>query len=163
MPGREGCILLDDCRIIFRNFKGVEGPFNREGDRNFAVILEDDKIVKMLIEDGWNVKYLKPREEGDEPTPYLQVSVNFKKKPPRIFMVTSRNRTKLGEDEVEILDDADIIKTDLIICPYHWNVSGNTGIKAYLQSLFVTIEEDALERRYAELDDLPTRSGRIDD
>jgi len=162
MADGDGTILLDNHRIVFRNFAGKEGQYNREGDRNFAVILDDDKLVKLLEKDGWNVKYLKPREEGDEPTPYLQVSVSFKNNPPKIFMITSRGRTPLGEKECEVLDYADIRdgRADLIIRPYKWDVNGKAGIKAYLQTLFVAIEEDALERRYADRDDIPTSSGR---
>lgn len=159
----DGTIVMEDVRIIFRNFAGREGQFNREGDRNFAVILEDPKLVKQLVADGWNVKYLKPREEGDEEQPYLQVSVNFKGRPPRIVMVTSRGRTTLTEDECEMLDWADIRTCDLIVRPYEWAVSGKSGIKAYLQSIFVTIEEDALELKYADIDDVPARGGRTDE
>lgn len=156
MPRTDNTVVMEDVRIIFRNFAGREGMYNREGDRNFAVLL-DDHIAEQMAKDGWNVKWLKPREEGDAEQAYLQVSVNFKGKPPRVTMITSRGRTTLGEDEVELLDWADIANTDLIIRPYEWAVNGKTGIKAYLQSIFVTIEEDALELKYADVDDVEGR------
>jgi hypothetical protein len=142
-------------RIIFRNFAGKEGQYNREGDRNFGVILPDD-VAQQMLEDGWNVKYLKPREDDDAEegeTPWLSVSVNFDKgKPPKVMLVTDRGRTALDANTVDMLDWADITNVDLIVRPYTWEVSGRSGIKAYLQSMYVTIEEDALERKYAEMD-----------
>lgn len=164
MPTDDGTILIEDARIVFRNFAGREGQFNREGDRNFAVLLDDD-VADQMEKDGWNVKRLKPREDDEEQhaQAYLQVSVRYKGRPPRIVLVTSRGRTDLGEDEVEVLDYADIKQVDLIIRPYDWAVNGKSGIKAYLKSLFMTINEDALELKYADLDQIPTRSGRIDD
>jgi hypothetical protein len=145
---------MEGVRIIFRNFAGKEGQYNREGDRNFAVLL-DDKVASAMSEDGWNVKWLKPRDDAEEDDPqqaYLQVSVNFKGRPPRIVMITSRGRTNLDEHDTELLDWADISNVDMIIRPYEWSVNGKSGIKAYLQSIYVTIEEDALELKYADLD-----------
>jgi hypothetical protein len=145
---------MEGVRIIFRNFSGKEGQYNREGDRNFAVLL-DDTAAEAMTSDGWNVKWLKPREDDEEETQqaYLPVSVNFEKgRPPRVVLITSRGRTNLDADGVELLDWADITNVDLIVRPYTWEVSGKTGVKAYLQSLYVTIEEDALERKYAEMD-----------
>lgn len=157
MARADNTVLMEDARIIFRNFAGREGIYNREGDRNFCVLL-DPNTAEEMAKDGWNVKTLRPREEGDEPQPYLQVSVNFKGRPPRVVMITSRGRTTLQEDEVELLDWADILTTDMIIRPYEWVVNGKTGIKAYLQSIFVTIHEDELERKYSEIDDAPLRA-----
>lgn len=162
MAQNDNTVLMEGVRIIFRNFAGKEGMYNREGDRNFAVLL-DETIAQQMLEDGWNVKYLKPRDEEELPQAYLQVSVNFKGRPPRVVMITSRGRTNLGEDEVELLDWADIVNVDLIVRPYEWAVNGATGIKAYAQSVFVTIQEDALELKYADLDQIPSRSGRVDE
>ncbi len=150
----DNTVLMEGVKIIFRNFSGKEGQYNREGDRNFAVLL-NDTVAEQMGEDGWNVKWLKPREDVDEeetPQAYLQVSVNFKGRPPRIVMITSRGRIHLDEGSIELLDWTDITNVDLIVRPYAWNVSGKTGIKAYLQSIYVTIEEDELEKKYADLE-----------
>lgn len=151
---KDNTVLMEGVRIIFRNFAGKEGQYNREGERNFAVLLPED-VARQMEADGWNVKWLKPRDEDEEETeqPYVAVSVKYDKgRPPRIVLITERGRTNLGEDEVEMLDWADISNVDLIVRPYEWSVNGKTGIKAYLQSLYVTIEEDPLERKYADLD-----------
>lgn len=159
---KDDTVVIENARIIFRNFAGKEGKYNREGDRNFAVLL-DDQVAKDMEEDGWNIKWLEPREEGDPRQAYIAVSVNFKGRPPRIVMITSRGRTPLSEDEVELLDWADIKTTDLILNPYSWAVSGKSGIKAYLRSMFVTIAEDALELKYADLEDASPRGGRTEE
>lgn len=154
MPQNDNTVMMEGVRIIFRNFAGKEGQYNREGDRNFAVLL-DDPVANAMAEDGWNIKWLKPREDDEDdatPQAYLPVSVNFKGRPPRIVLITSRGRTNLDEDTVETLDWVDILNVDLIVRPYEWTVNGKSGIKAYLQSIYVTIEEDPLEIKYSELD-----------
>ena len=149
----DNTVLIEDARLVFRNFAGREGQFNREGDRNCCVLL-DQELAEAMAADGWNIKALRSREEGEPDQPYIQVSVNFRGRPPRVVQITSRGRVDLGEQEVEVLDWVDIAHVDLIFRPYEWNVNGKTGIKAYLKSLFVTIEEDALEEKYAMVDDV---------
>ena len=146
-------ILFEDADIIFRNFKGEEGQYNREGDRNFAVLINDPKVVEALLDDGWNVKFLKPQDDDGEEQAYLQVSVNFKGRPPMIYMISSKGKEQLSEDIVELLDYVDIRTVDMILNPYNWNVNGKSGVKAYLEKLFVTIEEDALDRKYSDVPD----------
>lgn len=140
--------MVEDARLVFRNFSGVEGQYNRKGDRNFAVIL-DESVVETMIKDGWNVKYLDSREDGVADTPYISVAVNFNNRPPRITLITSTSRTNLTEDSVAVLDWAEIQTCDLIARAYDWTVGEKSGVKAYLQTMFITIEEDALERKYA--------------
>lgn len=146
----DGTLIMEDARIVFRNFAGAEGMYNREGDRNFCVLLEED-LAEDMRADGWNVKRLKPRDGEEQGTSYIQVSVGFKGRPPRMVMITSKGRIELGEDECVLLDWADIDKVDLIIRPYHWNVNGRTGVKAYLKSIFVVIHEDYLELKYSDV------------
>jgi len=152
----QNTVVMEGVRLVFRNFTGKEGQYNREGDRNFGVVIPDN-IAERMLADGWNVKYLKPRDEdeGEEeaPTPWLPVKVGYGKgRPPKIMMVTDRGRTALDEETVDTLDWADITNVDLIVRPYHYEVNGRTGISAYVQSMYVTIEEDELERKYAEMD-----------
>lgn len=153
MPA-DNTVLMEGVRLIFRNFTGKEGQYNREGDRNFGVILPDG-VAAAMAADGWNIKYLQPREEEDEENPvaWLPVKIGYGKgRPPKIMLVTERGRTALDESTVDTLDWADITNVDLIVRPYNYDVGGRTGISAYVQSMYVTIEEDALERKYSELD-----------
>jgi hypothetical protein len=147
MPRNDGNVTLEDITIAFRNFAGKEDTYNRAGDRNFAILLEPDMARKLEAE-GWNIKFLKVREEGDEPQPYIQVAVSFKNKPPKVAMVTSKGMSYLGEDMIEMLDWADIAEADVTLSPYEWEVGDKSGVKAYVKSLFVRIVEDYLEEKW---------------
>ena len=122
-----GVVQIDDARIIYRNFAGAPSKFNREGDRNFAVVIEDQDIAEALTEKGWNVKIKPPREEGDEPFMFLPVKVKFNERGPRVYLQNSlggRNRVTLDEDTVGILDNVDITNVDLDIRPYDDEING---------------------------------------
>lgn len=148
MARNENNITIEDAKIAFRNFAGKEDTYNRAGDRNFAILLEDD-LAEDMIRKGWNVKHLKVREEGDVPQAYIQVAVSYKNRPPKICLVTSGNLSYLGEDELEMLDWVDIETADVTLNPYEWAVNGKAGVKAYVQSLFIKIEEDYLQEKWS--------------
>lgn len=149
--GRNDNLIIEDAKIIFRNFAGRETQYNREGDRNFSVIIEDPDMAAKLIDDGWNLKLLNPKDEDDKPTYHLKVVVNMDSEwPAKLFLVNRRGRpNQLDEDTVRKLDTIELENVDLTINGSKWDVNGKSGIKAYLRDLYASQVEDTLARKYA--------------
>lgn len=151
MPQREVLrVKIKDANVFRRNFEGRPGRYNDPGKMNFLVSLDHDLAVQMA-RDGFNVKgpgFSKPEqgEDEDRKEPFLQVAVGYDFRPPRIVMFTSTSRVEVTQEMVQMLDWVDIAKVDIIFNGSPWsNDTGASGIKAWLKTMVIWIEEDELE------------------
>ena len=147
----KGILQIDDARIIFKNFEGRGDKFNREGDRNFSLLIEDPNTADALIKEGWNVKIKEGRDEDEGPFMRLPVKVKFTEYGPNVYLITYGRRNKLDEESIACLDNIDIESVDMDIRPYDWEVNGRTGRTAYLQSMEVVQRIDRFAARYANM------------
>lgn len=147
---KTGRLIIDDARIIFRNFEGRGGDYNREGDRNFQLIIPDKEMADVLVSNGWNVKIKPGVNPDDDPRMSLRVKVKFNEYGPDIYLVSGKNRRNLSEDEAYSLDRMTIKRVDMDIRPYDWTVNGKTGRTAYLDRLWVEQDIDRFAQRFAE-------------
>lgn len=141
---------IEGAQIGFKNFAGREGMYNKEGDRNFVVFLTPEMADK-LSKQGWNVKFPKQKEiapEDDNRQPYLPIDVSFKNLAPKVILINGDEPIHLDEAGIEMLDWVEMQQVDLSVRPYHWDVNGQTGVKAYLKAIYVTIVTDKFMQKY---------------
>ena len=155
VPGANGCYTFYDARIIYRNFSGKESKFNKAGDRNFGIIIDDLAMADKMAAEGWNIKPLPARSEEEEPKCWIPVALRFDRVPPKVFKKSGRIKTRLDEESVGSLDYDEYAKVDVTITPSHWEVKGEKGTKAYVKTMFVTLAEDDLTSMYGEDEELP--------
>lgn len=141
-----GILQIDDARIVYRNFSGEGSMYNREGDRNFSVIIPDQEIKDALVNEGWNVKTKPPRDEDDTPFMHLPVKVKFNEFGPNVHLIVGNKDILLDEDSIHRLDRVSISHVDLDIRPYDWEINGKEGRTAYLQSIRVFQDERYSDR-----------------
>lgn len=145
-------LVIENASITFRNFSGRPTKFVRqEGVRSFSVLIDDDVLAQHLSDIGWNVRILRPRDESDEVKHCIDVAINFNFwKKPEVNLICGNVMTRLDEEDLGQLDGAEIINADLVIRPRMWDDDGTTRIKAYLQELYVTIEQNRFASKYAD-------------
>lgn len=145
-----GILQIDDARIIHRNFEGRGDKYNREGDRNFSLVIPDKELADRLIDEGWNIKIKAPRDEDEMPFMFMPVKIKFNDRGPKVYLNVGGKIVQLDEESVECIDNIDIRTVNLDIRPYDWEMNGKAGRTAYLQSMEVVQEIDRFAARLAE-------------
>ena len=158
-------ITIEGAKLIFRNFSGKVTEFNKNGNMSFSVLLDDD-LAAQLENDGWNVKYRKPREDDPDQyrQPFLPVKIKFGMYPPTVVIITSRGKKRLDENTIGQLDWVRIQNADVQIRPFTYPAMQGRpeGISAYLKTLYVTIIEDPLDTKYADIPDIDVMPGQME-
>lgn len=151
--------IIVNAVIMFKNFKGIEKRdpetgeiVNAEGDRNFAIGLNED-IAASLAGMGFNVKLRPDKKDPEaEPLPYLQIKVSYKfddSRRPVVKQFTSKTGPEgeeLDEDEIGDLDRAPYEKALVRFNGSKWKKGGRSGISAYLKNLNIVLKEDSIEK-----------------
>lgn len=162
--------------IIFRNFTGRQTDYNKEGDRNFSVVIPDVNQAIELYNKGWNVQirpkdattrqemkdaahtfeeriaFLDARGELADALFHIKVNVSFKypEKAPKIWLYrnSTRKRELMEESNVGTLDKAEIENIDIVINPSGWNKGNRSGYMAFLKEAHVMIKESSFAEKY---------------
>lgn len=163
-PNREfpnGYLEINEARIIWPNFEGRGDRFNKQGDRNFHLIIPDQENAEALLNNknqfgnGWNVK-IKQREDGEAPFMHMMVKVKFNGRGPNVYLVSGNRQVRLNEDTIKCLDDIDIMYVDLDVRPYDDMMpNGQSFRSAYLSAMRVyqRVDRFANDEEYMEARD----------
>ena len=143
-------ITVENAKIIFKNFAGAQKKFNREGERNFNIVFDEEQGQE-LKEIGLNTRPLKDKEGNPTGEWAMKVKVRFDNVPPKIVLISSAGKQVLDETMVDQLDWARFENIDMVITPYQWNWNDKSGVTAYLKTGYFTLEEDDLDRKYADV------------
>lgn len=149
-------LLIENATILggnFRNFEGRKTKFSSRGDHFFHVRI-DAEIVDELRAQGFTIKELPPREEGDLPLYFLKVKIKYEcegaRKDPEIRKGIAGGKFHLvGPDEIASLDQDEIEYVDLVVHPSHWHQDdGTEGYTAYVKEMYVTIAGSRFASKY---------------
>lgn len=144
---------LSNRNIIWRNFAGRPGQYNKNGDRKFTLLISNPETAQKLASHGWNVKVKPPRNEGEEPFCTLEVKVRMDLEwaKPKIKQFTRTGSVWVDEGNIGNFDNAEFETVDLVLRQYAWkNVRGESGVSAQLSEMYARIDEGVLEAKWAE-------------
>lgn len=152
-------VIWDDVVILgrsFRNFDGAPKPWTPRGQKGpiqFAIALTEDRVDELASE-GVEVLYTKPWPDAPadwEPTPFVNIHMRFDNFPPKVWMVTETRKVELTEETLGLLNYAEIVSADLKFNISHYKAPTGEGVKLYAQTLYVVIDEDPLDAKYAHI------------
>lgn len=144
-------IEINNAKIIFKNFSGKPGVYNKEGDRNFCLLLPDDAAVDFFRRNGYSPTVKPSTSEEGEFFRYIKVKLKFNQWGPTIILKSGDKKTRVDENLVSALDSIRIESVDMDIRPYHWErPNGESGQTAYLSGMTVYQQIDRFEQMMME-------------
>lgn len=147
-------INITEGKIAYSNFSGSPTQYNPEGGKRSVTFVIPDDIADELINEGWPVR----KQEFDDGTSrylldaaFLFRTRNGQPRDPKIFIVRDNRLIHVTEDTADALDRADIVSVDAVIAASYWEYAGRSGIKAYINSMYLTIKENPIDEKYRKM------------
>ena len=150
-------VTIKDVELLngpFRNFSGEERGKNAAGKRNFCIKIDDDLAEKMK-EDGFHIKILQPREEGDEACYFLKINIKPESKyPPEIYLLKEKEGSEkylvnVPLDNIRSQRRLDGKKIKYAEIRFHgWEYDPNEDLTADLDELILEVEDTSLASAY---------------
>lgn len=150
---RTNLVIVENGKFIFdTNFAG-DPKKDRFGsdERKANLVIPDIDLARELIDDGFNVRFTKPRvgeEEGFVPRYFVKVKLNYKSTwPPKVYLVTDEDKSVLlDEESVACLDDIWVDRVNAVLNRYE----GPNGKSLYVKSMEVyqKADDDPISAKY---------------
>lgn len=137
----------------FSHFDGREDTYNDAGDHNFTIILPE-KQAKELMAEGWNVRTLEGREEGDPPEYLLKIKISYKYEPPKVYIIKGERKFRADEIDLSDIKRSTCLQLDVVITPSRWVHGRDSGITAYAKELYAKIKESRFSQAYADYEEV---------
>lgn len=137
----------------FSHFAGLQDTFNDEGDHNFMIILDEERAKRMMAE-GWSIKVMEGREEGDPPEYLLKVKISYRFEAPPIFFLKGARRFRADEADLADIKRASCEQIDVIVSPKPWIHGKDSGVSAYVKEMYVQIRESRFGEKYRDYEEV---------
>jgi len=133
--------VLKNCRTVFENFSGRKTRYNKEGDRNFCVRIDDPAIAQELMNDGFYISKLNKLDEDSPDEWKLKISIGYKPtqnndvspKDPKIKEIIGGTPVELTRHSINALDDMRIEKAIVEFNKWNYDKTDPTKFSAWLQ------------------------------
>ena len=157
-------IIIEDVNIWagpWRNFSGEAGTYNAEGARNFWIEVPED-LAEEMEKDHWNVKHRPDKQDPDIMHHIIKINVNYRSdNPPEIYILNKKRKRKtlMPESLVHKIDKYYILYADISFNSYRreWG-DGRITTTGWLQELTIEVEENYLQEKYADYDEVSSDS-----
>ena len=134
---------------------GLIFPENYYKILEFTMFIDDEDQALRMKDEGWNVQILEARpDHPDDNTKYfINATIKFCDRygnplryQPKVYIINNGKPTQIGEKALGSLDEKQIKYIDVVLNP---SVKDDGTFKAYVNELYVVVEESRLHDKYA--------------
>lgn len=137
----------------FSHFDGKADTFNDEGDHNFTLVIPEEH-AKQLMDEGWNIRTLEGREEGDPPEYTLKVKISYRFEAPKVYIIKGKRKFRADESDLQDIKRTTCEQLDVIITPSRWVHGRDTGITAYVKEMYAKVKESRFSAHYSDYEEV---------